>query len=87
MVARFLEDQAASVDYVNNNLDDAAELVEHYGIVKAGIAKQAIPSCNLVSITGNEMQAALSGYLQALYEMAPDTMGGKMPDEAFYYLG
>lgn len=87
VVARFLEDHAASVDYVNANAEEAAALIEKYDIVKAAVAQKAIANCNLVSITGEEMKTALSGYLQALYALAPEAVGGTLPDEAFYYLG
>ena len=33
------------------------------------------------------MQGLLSGYLEVLYEQDPASVGGTLPDEAFYYLG
>ena len=30
------------------------------------------------------MKEALSGYLQVLYEMAPESVGGELPDDEFY---
>lgn len=86
-VKQFLQEHAESVEAVNQRVTDAAARIELLGIVKAQVAEKAIPACNLVCITGGKMKAALSGYLQALYEMAPETVGGKLPDEAFYYLG
>ena len=55
-----------------------------HGEVKAEIAKLAIPRCNLVHLTGNDMYTALSGYLDALYSYDPQLVGGNLPDEAFY---
>lgn len=45
-VAKFLEEYAASVDYVNENPTEAAVLVEAQGIVKAAVAEKAIPYCS-----------------------------------------
>lgn len=85
-VAAFLEDYQASIEYVNNNVDDASLLVEQFGIVpKAAIAKLAIPDCNLVYITGEEMRDQIQGYYEVLYAADPASIGGGIPDDAFYY--
>lgn len=81
---QFTEDAAESVQYVNGHPEDAAEKIESLDIVKAEIAKLAIPRCNLVCLTGNDMYTALSGYLEALYSYDPQLVGGTLPDEAFY---
>ena len=39
-----------TTEYVNNNIPEAAQLVEQYDIVKAAVAEQAIPYCNIVYI-------------------------------------
>lgn len=85
-VAKFLQDHATSVSYVNENPAQAATMIEEYGIVKAAIAEKAIASCNLVSITGEEMKTALSGFLSSLFDMSPDAVGGTLPNEAFYFI-
>ena len=85
LVKTFLEEYAASTEYVNAHPAEAAVLVEQYEIVKAQIAQKAIPYCNLVCITGSEMKEALSGYLDVLYSLNPASVGGAVP-EADYYL-
>lgn len=86
-VKQFIEEHTASVAYVNSNVEDAAALAESFDIVKAAVAKTAIPYCNIVSITGNEMQNQLSGYLKTLYDANAESVGGTLPDEGFYYTG
>ncbi|MBR4256130.1 MAG: ABC transporter substrate-binding protein, partial [Clostridia bacterium] len=82
----FLEEYKASVDYVNNNVDDAAAMIEAAGIVpKAAVAKKALPNCNIVLVEGAEMKASVSAMLNVLFEAAPKSVGGKLPDDAFYY--
>ncbi len=85
LVNEFLSRYLASVDFVNNNVDEAAELVEKYDIVPAAVAKKAIPECNIVCITGAEMKTKLGGYLQVLFDNAPQSVGGKVPADDFYY--
>ena len=85
-VAAFMEDYAASVVFCNESTDEAAALCETYGIVpKAAIAKKAYPNCNIVFITGEEMKASLSAFLQVLFEANPASVGGALPDDDFYY--
>ena len=84
-VERFLEQYAASVDWVNVNTADAAALIGEYGIVDAAVAEKALPACNIVCITGSEMKEKLSGYLQVLCDASADSVGGAMPGDDFYY--
>lgn len=84
-VEKFLEEYEASIDYVNENVADAAVLVGEYGIVGAQVAEKAIPYCNLEYIDGNDMKTAVSGYLQILFDSDPASVGGTLPDDGFYY--
>ena len=85
-VAAFLEDYAESVDWVNSNNADAAQLISEYGIIEAApVAQKALPYCNIVCITGEEMGSKLSGYLQVLFDAEPTSVGGKLPGDDFYY--
>ena len=88
-VENFLADYAASVDYVNGDPAAAAELVAGYGITaNAQIAQAAIPKCALVCVTGaSDMRGVIQGYYEVLYQADPDSIGGGIPDDAFYYQG
>lgn len=83
----FLVEYSASIQYVNENLDEAAELIAGYGITpNAAIAKKAIPQCHLVCISGDEMASAISDYFAVLYSVSPAAVGGSLPDDAIYYV-
>ncbi|MGI6716518.1 MAG: ABC transporter substrate-binding protein [Eubacteriales bacterium] len=86
-VANFLTEAASSAAYINANVDDGAALVEKYGIVAAAVAKKAIPYCNITFITGSEMKTSLAAYLQTLFSQNPQSVGGKLPADGFYYEG
>jgi NitT/TauT family transport system substrate-binding protein len=75
------------VEWVNGNTAEAAKSVGDYGIVAAAVAEKALPYCNIVCITGNEMKTMLSGYLAALAEQAPQAVGGTLPADDFYFVG
>lgn len=84
-VEAFLGELEASVQWVNENVADAAQLCGDYGIIKAPVAQKAIPQCNLVCITGTDMQQALSGCLNVIFEENPKAVGGALPESDFYY--
>lgn len=85
LVENFLKDFASSVQFVNENNQEAAQLIEKYDIVKAPVAQKALPQCSLVAITGDEMKQAAQGYLQTLFDQQPQAVGGRMPADSFYY--
>ena len=82
----FLADYAESVNYTNADVPGAAALIGAYDIVTAEVAEAALPACNIVCITGEEMQQKLSGYLEVLFEQDPESVGGALPDAQFYYV-
>lgn len=87
LVDTFLEEHEASALYTDNHPAEAAELIAAAGIVaQAPIAEKALPYCNITCITGEDMKGALSGYLEVLYEQNPESVGGTLPDDAFYYI-
>ena len=86
-VEKLLNEYAQSVDFLNDQPAEASVLVEKYGIVKAAVAEKAIPDCNIVCITGDNMKTMASGYLQVLYDQNPESVGGKLPGDDFYWMG
>lgn len=81
----FLDEYKASVEYVNANNDDAAALIGGYDIVAEGVAKKALPFCNITFLEGEELKNAVSGYLSVLFEQEPSSVGGEIPDDSFFY--
>ena len=86
-VEAFLAEMAESVDWVNADPADAGEICGALNIVKAPIAAKAIPNCNLVCLTGEEMISAATGTLETLFALNPSAVGGALPGEDFYYGG
>ena len=86
-VAAFMTEHASSVQAIQEDPDKGAELVVAAGIIaKEPIARKAIPQCNITCIDGENMRQALSGYLQVLYDLDPQAVGGALPEDSFYYI-
>ncbi len=86
-VDQFLTDHQASTEQALQNVEDTAEWISQYGIIpKAAVAAKALPNCGLTAITGEELKADLSGYLQVLYDANPKSVGGALPEDDFYYV-
>lgn len=84
-VANFLTEYKASIEFLNNNVDEAAQMIETANIGKAAAAKKAIPFCNVRYVDGDTMITAMKAYLEILHGIAPQSVGGKLPDDSFYY--
>lgn len=85
-VSKFLDEYNESVNYTMTNLDEAADLVYKAGIVNSKeIAKKAMPKCHIVCYTGSTMKQSVKGFLEILYSQNPQSIGGKLPEDDFYY--
>ncbi len=84
-LAAFLNEYKESTTFVNNNIPQAASLVEKFNIFSAAVAAKAIPSLNITYLDGAEMKTAMQGYLNVLFERNPKSIGGAMPGDDFYY--
>lgn len=86
-VATFMEEHQASAQSMNSDVENGAKLAAASEIIaKEPIALKAIPKCNITYIDGADMKQALSGYLEVLYEQNPESIGGAMPGDDFYYV-
>ena len=84
-----LSDYKKSCDMVSSDLDKIAQYLVNYkigNITNVEIAKTAIPKCNIKYMDGEEMKAAVSGYLEILYNSNPASVGGEKPADTLYYI-
>lgn len=82
---QFLDRYKDSIEFVKTNPKEASALIEQIGIVKAPVAEKALDKLNITYIDGQEMKDNLEGYLQVLFEQNPQSIGGALPQEDFYY--
>lgn len=81
----FVNKYKESVEFVNTQVDEAAKLVaKHQLVPNEEIAKEAIPKCNIVFIDSQNSKASLEKFYEIISKIEPKSVGGKLPDEAFY---
>lgn len=84
-VATLLSAYAESISWVKDNPQQAGALVEKYDLgLKAGIAAKAIPRSNYVFVLAPQARASVEALLSVFLETTPASVGGKLPDAAFY---
>jgi len=49
------------------------------------VAEKAIPACNITYLEGEELRTRLGGYLEVLHAANPESVGGALPGDDFYY--
>ena len=82
----FLTAYADSVAWVNADPAAAAAEVEAQGVMpKAAVAQSAIPNCHIVFIEGEAMRAQIAPLYQLLFDANPQSVGGTLPGDDFYY--
>ena len=85
-VENFLKEYKASIEYLSTDVDSAAQMIVDNGIfTNAGVAKKALPNCNVCFLDGTTMKSAMETYLGILKGIAPASIGGKLPADNFYY--
>jgi NitT/TauT family transport system substrate-binding protein len=88
VVAAFLREYEAAVEWMLANPEEAGKLIETE-LPDLGL-KAAPMTASLKSITWKftpaaKARASLEAFYQALSELSPEVIGGKLPDDGFYY--
>jgi NitT/TauT family transport system substrate-binding protein len=82
----FINKYTESIQFVNNNFSEAGAMCEKYSLgVTAETAETVIPRSNIVYISADESKKDIYNFLKILYDFSPDSIGGKIPDNNFYY--
>lgn len=86
-VVEYLVRAGESVAWSQQNMDEAASRqVDLETFLNNDVAAAAMPYIDMVNLVGEEMRTALSGFVRELFDANPDSVGGAMPGEDFYYL-
>ena len=86
-VVEYLQRAGSSVAWSQQNMDEAASRqVDLETFLNNEVAADAMPYIDMVNLVGEEMRTALSGFVDELYAANPDSVGGAIPGEDFYYL-
>lgn len=75
-----------SIEWVKANPAEAGALVEKHDLgLKAAVVKASVPRSNYAFIDARAARPALEAMYKTLLEFAPDSIGGRLPDDSFYY--
>ncbi len=87
LLDKLLAAYATSMDWVNKNPAEAGKLVAARSDIglDAVVTKEAIPRCNIKYQNAADSRAAVDKCLEIMFKYNPASIGGKMPDDGFYY--
>jgi NitT/TauT family transport system substrate-binding protein len=85
VLENFLAEFRKSREWVLSRPGEAGVLAEklQFGL-SAEEAAAAIPRCNLVFVDAASARSVLEEFLEIFLDFAPESIGGKLPDEGFY---
>jgi len=84
-MAAFMSAYEASIAATLADPVGAGALVEKHDLgLKAAVAAAAIPACAFTFIPAREARASVEALLSVFLSAAPASIGGRLPDEAFY---
>jgi NitT/TauT family transport system substrate-binding protein len=85
-VRKFLDAYRDAIAWTVANPAEAGRAAEAAGLgLKAPIASKAIPSCNFTFIPAADGKESIEKLLSTFLAYAPEAVGGKLPDQAFYF--
>lgn len=87
VVNNLVQSYENSINYLHSNSEEAAvlgESKEEIGLSK-GIILSSLPGSNISFASAQDAKESINRYLSILMEFNPKTIGGKLPDEHFYY--
>ncbi len=81
LIQKVKEAYKNSIETILNDPTTAGQKIEELGIMKAEMATPALENCALIFKEGNEAKEELVSYYTTLLTLAPDAIGGKLPDD------
>ncbi len=81
LIQKVKEAYKNSIETILNDPTTAGQKIEELGIMKAEMATPALENCALIFKEGNEAKEELVSYYTTLLTLAPDAIGGNLPDD------
>ena len=87
LVKEILNEYKKSTDYIINNKEEIRNLIKEKNmIINAEAAYYGLNRMGLVFYDGEKMKFALNSYYNFLYNFDKKLIGGKIPNDNFYYI-
>jgi len=85
IVERFAQAYFQKAKWIWENKEDASRLAEKYLNIPAPVFKESLTRTHFECVFSQEAKEIVESYLEEILEMYPELIGGKLPDEEFYY--
>ena len=86
LVDAYLDKLEESINWVNNRMEEASVLIAKHNILPdKELAYHSIPFSNLNYTLAYKEKEGIDEYLKVFFNFNPLSIGGKLPDENFYY--
>lgn len=82
----FLKEYENSTNRANSDLDYTEKLAKKYNIENGNVLKDSISSANLTFISGKKLKKPTASFLESVYRIDPNAVGGSLPSDNFYFL-
>jgi len=86
MVKNFLQEFSENINWINTFPGLAARLiVAHKILPDSAAAAICIPRCNIKYVFAADAEKKIMSFFDILFQLNKDVLGGKLPDENFFY--
>ncbi len=86
LIDSFIEQYRKSCSKIESDIKRAGQLAVDYNILPdAKVAQMAIPGCNMNVQAAWEVKKKVQAFLNVFYKFNPKSIGGRLPDEAFFF--
>ena len=84
---KFNEELQKAIIYLSENNEEAGELAEKYLNSNSDVIERSFSKFNFNYNSSYDAKDNIKEYFKVLENMKPESIGGKIPDENFYYKG
>jgi NitT/TauT family transport system substrate-binding protein len=84
-IRSYLRELEGAMEWLNQNPEPAGILAEKHVQISATAVRKGLVRCNLRFADAIKVRPEIDRFLLRLSELAPNAIGGKLPDEKFYY--
>lgn len=84
LIQKVKEAYKNSIQTILKDPTSAGQKIEELGIMNASMATPALENCALTFKEGSEAKEELVSYYTTLLSLAPDAIGGKLPEDGLY---
>lgn len=86
LIDEFLNKIAANDEWILNNPAEAGEIIRNKGgTMPITLTEAVVEKCNIRLVNAESAKADVISYLTALKDFNAASIGGKLPDDGFYY--